>query len=294
MSMSTFDGWETRLYGDAMGSPPGGELMHFRTKGSKNGVRRYQTESGEWTPLGLKERKAREGWGESKAERRAAKLKRKSEKREARRARVAAAKEAAIKKKASKDVKNLSDSELQQRINRIKKENEYKELTKNPVLKTGEKLVNYYLDYKQKRLDRDLKVADSIVKQQEARTKQYQAKTARINARTDRWDTIMRGKKHMAAKKALIEAKAENTIGGALRKNANKILRKQGDRFVNDMGEHSRLISGGRKTKEFAKRTAKTGKDLAKAAYEGAGEEYIKLKYRQKKKKRSVIEDLKG
>ena len=48
-----FDSWESGEY-----------LCHFRTKGSKNGVRRYQQEDGTWTPLGLERRKAREGWGD--------------------------------------------------------------------------------------------------------------------------------------------------------------------------------------------------------------------------------------
>lgn len=61
-----FDDWE------------GEYLAHFRTKGSKNGVRRFQTESGAWTPLGLKERREREGWGEGN--RKAAKYDRKYKK----------------------------------------------------------------------------------------------------------------------------------------------------------------------------------------------------------------------
>ena len=48
MATTRFDDWE------------GEYLAHFRTKGSKNGVRRYQQEDGTWTPLGLRERKARE------------------------------------------------------------------------------------------------------------------------------------------------------------------------------------------------------------------------------------------
>ena len=71
----TFDGWDT----------PQNSLMHFRTKGSKNGVRRFQNEDGSWTPLGLRERKEREGWGETRKERRAQRQLARAERHQARR-----------------------------------------------------------------------------------------------------------------------------------------------------------------------------------------------------------------
>lgn len=252
--MSTFDGWETRLHGDAM-ALPSSELMHFRTKGSKNGVRRYQTESGEWTPLGLKERKAREGWGDgSRAQRRAAKLERKSARREARKARMATAKEAYIKKLASKNVKNLSDDELQKRINRAKKEIEYKELTKNPLLKAGEKLVTSYLESKDRKLEREMKRAELIVRQEEARQKTIASKGALTRARGDILDNVLRGKNYKQAKTNLINAKADKTVRGALRKTLNKIIDKEGDRIVNEMSDRSLVMLGGRKIKAGGKK----------------------------------------
>ena len=160
--MSSFDGWETRLCGDAMALPAwqlsGNELMHFRTKGSKNGVRRYQNADGSWTPLGLKERREREGWGDEKvimrprAERKAAKAVAKAEKKAARAEKRAAklnaksAAKAALKTKLKKkDLSGLSDEELKKKIERVKMEQEYKELTRSPVLKAGEKIINTYL-----------------------------------------------------------------------------------------------------------------------------------------------------
>ena len=255
--MSTFDGWETRLYGDAMVSLPCRELMHFRTKGSKNGVRRYQTESGEWTPLGLKERKAREGWGQSKAERKAAKLSRKAERREARKERRAAAKAAYIQKRASKNIKNLSDDELQKRINRVKKEIEYKELTKNPLLKAGEKLVTGYFESKDRKLDRDMKRAELIVRQQEARQKTLASKAALTQARGGILDTILRGAKYKQAKSQLITTKADKTVRGAVRKALSKVVEKEGQRIVNDMGDESLVMRAGRFTKKKVKKAAK-------------------------------------
>lgn len=293
--MSTFDGWETRLYGDAMVSPPCRELMHFRTKGSKNGVRRYQTESGEWTPLGLKERKAREGWGQSKAERKSAKLQAKKERREVRKERRAAAKAAYIQKRASKNIKNLSDDELQKRINRVKKEIEYKELTKNPLLKAGEKLVTGYFENKDRKLDRDMKRAELIVRQQEARQKTLASKAALSQARGNIIDNIMRGSKYKTAQTNLINAKADKTIRGALRKAASKVIEKEGNRIVNDMGDKSLVMRGGRKIKNTIEKGRKKTVDALKKYY-AQDEKAIAEKKRKKQNKRDrkIGQELRG
>lgn len=293
--MTRFDGWETQLYGDVMALPTKDELMHFRTKGSKNGVRRYQTESGEWTPLGLKERKAREGWGQSRAERRAAKLSRKLERKTARKARMDSMREARIKRKAAKSIKGLSDEELQKRINRVKKEIEYKELTKNPALKIGEKLVTSYFDNKAKKLEQDTKRAELIIRQQEARQKLLASKAALTQARGGVIDNIIRGSKYKTAKTQLINAKADKTVRGAVRKAIGKVIEKEGDRIVNEMGSQSLVMRGGRRIKKTAKGVAGTTKGLAKAAYEGAGDAYLNARYGKKKKRgRSAIDGLKG
>lgn len=168
--MTTFDGWETQLYGDVMALPSGDELMHFRTKGSKNGVRRYQQPDGTWTPLGLKERKAREGWGESrrekraekkvaKAERRAAKAERKSAKTAERAQRMADLKE----RRRKRDLSKLSDEELRNKIARVKMEQEYKEMTRSPLLKSGEKAVSMLLDYKARKAESEANKLNAIL-----------------------------------------------------------------------------------------------------------------------------------
>lgn len=297
--MSTFDGWETRLYGDAMALPNGDELMHFRTKGSKNGVRRYQTESGEWTPLGLKERKVREGWGDSKrasrAEKKAAKLSRKIEKRENRKARVAAAKQAVIQKRASKNLKGVSDEELQRRINRIKKEIEYKELTRSPILKAGEKMVTSYLQGKEKKLERKMKMADLIVRQQEAKQKTIAAKAALTQARGGIIDNLMRGSKYKQAKTQLINAKADKTVRGALRKAVSKVIDKEGDRIVNEMGDKSLVMRGGRKIKSTVEKGREKTVDALKKYYaqdEKAAAE--KKRKKQNKRDRKIGQQLRG
>lgn len=131
-----FDDWE------------GEYLAHFRTKGSKNGVRRYQTESGKWTPLGLRERREREGWGDGDRQaRKAAKAQKRAERKAARAERIAAYNE----QQRKSNVKTMTDDELRAAIERKKMEAEYKELTKSPLLKAGEKLVSGYMDYRVKK-----------------------------------------------------------------------------------------------------------------------------------------------
>lgn len=252
--MRTFDGWETRLYGDAMALPNGDELMHFRTKGSKNGVRRYQTESGEWTPLGLKERKAREGWGQSRKERKAekavarsarkaAKLEKKAAKANARKEWVSSMKE----KRRKSDLSKLTDEELRQKLARIKMEQEYKELTRSPLLKSGEKIVTSVLEARARRFDReearakrileDNRIKSEIIKARES-TKQKraeaeqaksEAKKARSETETKKWD--VKGGLATQRKKELVGAKLayrNTTIRGGIGKYFNSLLGAKG------------------------------------------------------------------
>ena len=193
--MSTFDGWETQLYGDVMALPgrlSNDELMHFRTKGSKNGVRRYQTESGEWTPLGLKERKAREGWGDSKAERKAAKQVARSERKAARAERRAAkasakaARVAAMKEARRKsDISKLTDEELKQKLARVKMEQEYKELTKSPALKAGERIIKGVLDYKARKTEAEASKAKTILDMNRVKADIIRAKESTARAKAE-------------------------------------------------------------------------------------------------------------
>lgn len=174
--MATFDGWEAQLYGP-------NTLAHFRTKGSKNGVRRFQNEDGTWTPLGLRERKEREGWGkeerraakkEAKAERRAAKAERKAANAAARKERIAAFKEEQRKKK----LKNLTMEELQAKVDRAKLEQEYKSLTKSPYLETGMKLVKALVEHHTQKLAREETQAKRALEMARLRTEQIKAQEA--------------------------------------------------------------------------------------------------------------------
>lgn len=242
-----FDDWE------------GEYLAHFRTKGSKNGVRRFQTESGAWTPLGLKERREREGWGEgnrkaakydrkykkyaekmhnarnsdeaakygkkaslyvakrntangiiSKKEYREIRAEDRREERQERREekeykrREAQERMAAYKEEQrKKNPKTMTDEELKAAIERKKMETEYRELNKSPLLKTGEKLVSGYMDYRVKKQE-----AEAARKKMELEMKRMETEVTKSKERTKQ--TIQE------AKKAESEAKkmAEDVKGG--------------------------------------------------------------------------------
>lgn len=117
-------------------------LLHFRTKGSKNGVRLYQYEDGSLTPLGRIHYgvgKGREKGEPEKSDRQkekelkaniANKIKQFSESRKAKAEARTKEKEAEQKQRedARKEIRNLSDQELNARLARLQKEKQYSEL----------------------------------------------------------------------------------------------------------------------------------------------------------------------
>ena len=177
--MATFDGWEAQLYGP-------NTLAHFRTKGSKNGVRRFQNEDGTWTPLGLKERKAREGWGDGdrkarKAEKKIEKAERRQVHREAAGQRMAAYKE----KRRQNSLKGLTDEELRKKIERAKLEQEYREINKSPLLQAGANAVKFILEYKAGKEARELERNRQILEKNRIDTQRVQAVEATKKAKFD-------------------------------------------------------------------------------------------------------------
>ena len=240
--MATFDGWDSHLYGYSL---PNGQdtLAHFRTKGSKNGVRRYQNEDGTWTPLGLKERKAREGWGDGRQERKAARQAARSERKAARAERIRAYKE----ERRKNNPKTMTDEELRAKIERAKLEQEYREISKSPARVAGEKLVGAYLRNKENRdrrredkenktfemlkLKEQTKQAEIRKAETEARAKADTAKAGADKARaeTDRLD-IEKGTRMKQLKLDTKRANATLTIRGGLKRMANTMLTARGDR----------------------------------------------------------------
>ena len=224
--MATFDGWDT----------PQNSLMHFRTKGSKNGVRRFQNEDGTWTPLGLRERKEREGWGdggETRRERRAQRQLARAERHQARRQARAEAREAAAERRRKNSLKGLTDAELQQKINRLKMEQEYKELSKSPLLKAGEKLVTSILEYQGNKEQREIEKKRQEIQLEQIRMQKIQAKegskraaseaqAAKYEAKKKKFD--VKGGLVKERQAQLVNAKTNyrnTTIWGAIGKRAN-------------------------------------------------------------------------
>lgn len=229
-------------------------LNHFRTKGSKNGVRRYQNEDGSWTPLGLKERRAREGFGERLAKRR-----------EERAQRRAAAREYISEQRKKRNPKYMTDEELQKGIERKKMEQEYRELNRSPLLKTAQGLIEGY--------------AKSKAEKAQAERQRYQMETQRIQAlgnlkksqaelqaaKNGRIDAFT-GTNRLKSRAEFLKAKdqrSKNTIRGAISRAVGNILGKEGSRFVKEMGDESIVMKGGRKVKSAARKSVLAGKNAA-------------------------------
>lgn len=221
--MMNFDSWE------AAARPPEDYLMHFRTRGSKNGVRRYQNPDGSWTELGLRERRVREGWGDSKKERRAERAVAKAERRLARSEKRAARKEARAQKqfeKAEKKRKSklsgLTDEEMKAKLERARMEHEYKELTQNKsLLEAGANAVSKYLEYKDNKAKRIMDMNRMKVDMARAKADVVRAKEGTKRAKEE-------------AKKAMEERrKTEADVKGGLRLERKKDLIKQKEEYKN-------------------------------------------------------------
>lgn len=273
----SFDAWEASI------RPSSDSLMHFGIPGMKHGRRRYQNEDGTWTSAGLEARRKREGFG-----------KRHQARKEARKA----ARAEKIAKRQANNVKYMSDEEIQKRINRLKLEKEYKDLKKNPAIELGKSLVKAYLESKDKKEKREMDKANLIIRDRESRAKLINAKAAKINAKNDVLDNVARGKGYMKAKKELIDSKADKTVGGAIKKAINGIITKEGRAIVNEMPDHSLIVSGARKTKNAVKKSNEFVKNVAKTAYAGAGDAYlnhvINKNNKKSKKKKNLGSDYKG
>ena len=285
--MTTFDEWEVMV------RPPENSLMHFRTKGSKNGIRRYQTPSGEWTELGLAERRKREGWGESRRGKRLQKQIARRDRRVAKQAARTQAKEKRREERAKRNVKNLSDAELRKRIERLKMEEEYRSLNKNPIIETGAKLINGYLKMKSDKLDREERRYKLINDRQNAKSNLTRAKAQKMEALNTRIDMFIPATTaKRKARAELLKAKndrSKNTVRGAISSTLGNIVRKEGNAIVKSMPENSMIISGAKKAAGAAK---KAGTAVRNAV--DVNDKYIKTKINEKKKKKAPNNPFKG
>lgn len=272
--MTTFTGWNDP-----------NSLMHFRTKGSKNGVRRFQNEDGTWTPLGLRERKEREGWGDgegtSRKARRAQRSLERAEQHAARRQARDEARAAAAERRRKNSLKGMTDAELQQKINRLKMEQEYKELSRSPLLKAGESLVKTYFEAKEKQIAREEKKAQMVNNKINAQANLVKAKAQKAEAKNEFISQIT-GTSRKKAKAELKKVKNEerkNTIRGAISSSVGNVIRKEGSRFVKGMSEDSLLMRGGRRIKAARQRSVDYVNTLAQDMAQDKAEER-KRKYR--------------
>lgn len=228
--MTTFDRWEGAV------QPPEDYLMHFRTKGSKNGIRRYQTESGEWTPLGLAERRKREGFGESRKERKAQRQVQRAERKQARKAAATARRAERAEAMRKRSLKGLTDAEMKQKLERAKMEAEYRDLKrKGSLIETGANLVSKYLDYKEKKeqrtIDENRQKIDMMNAKANLTRAKESAKTAKAEARKAKFGAKeakqeRKGGKKYERKAQLTNARTQyrnTTIRGAIGKHFNNM-----------------------------------------------------------------------
>ena len=214
--MATFDSWEVAVH------PPEDYLMHFRTKGSKNGVRRFQREDGTWTPLGLQERQEREGWGdgENKKIRKLEKKIARAEKRQARKEARAQRRFERSEERRKRSLKGLTDEEMKAKLERAKMEAEYRDLTKKAsLIETGAKMVTRFLDYKDNKEQRVIDLNRQKIEMERLRTQRVQAQEATKQAYWNKKSGRMEARKaRMEARKAKEERKrTEADVAGGLK-----------------------------------------------------------------------------
>lgn len=159
-------------------------------------------------------------------------------------------------KRQSKNVKNLSDAELKKRIERLKLEQEYKDLNRSPALKTGMELVQKYMEHTSKK--RDLAFQKYKMETERIRAASDYKKNAAANreSKANLIDAIV-GTNRKKARAEFLKAKdqrSKNTIRGAISRSIGNIVNKEGTRFVKEMGDQSVLMKGGRKVKAGVKK----------------------------------------
>ena len=310
--MTTFDSWEVGI------CPYGDYLMHWGIPGMKHGRRRYQNEDGTWTSVGLAERRKREGFGEGKKMAKAQKKVAKIEKRQARKAARMEARQVRAEKKRLKSLKGLTDEELQKKINRVKMEQEYKELTRSPLVKSGERLVSTIMDYKANKEQRILDLnrqkidmmrtkADIIKAKEGTKRASAEAKKAGEEAKQARYEN--RGfAARRKAKATLLDSKREYknyTVRGGIARRINmkltsgkakeyeSIRKAYGDTEANRIRSDAARDLKNRQAKQARQDTAAANKQAAREKAQRKRERERKAAEKQKQHERKVATEKK-
>ena len=245
---------------------PDGELCHWGIKGMKWGVRRYQNKDGSLTPRGKKryaqeEAKLKEREKTIKNQERTkaklAKLDSKKAELDAREKALAGNKKdtddndtPAPKPAQPKTTRDMSDNELQQKVNRLRNEEVYRDLNKK-------------LGYDTPQTEMDARIADL------ERQKKYLELQRDINNLTPK--KVSRGKKLMDT---LVSKVVEPAVTDAGKAMLSKYLKETGLGMVNDLLQDQAKKAADKAAKESKKEAEREAKErAAKEAADKAAKE---------------------
>lgn len=213
MSM-TFDAWEGLI------RPTNEDLMHFGIPGMKHGRRRYQNEDGTWTEAGLEARRKREGFGESRKERKAQKQIAKAEKHQAKKAAKAERQAQRAEARRKRKLSGLTDEEMKAKLERAKMEAEYRDLKKRgSLIETGTRMIEKYLDYKDRKEQRAINLNQQKIDMERIRAQREQSRTQAIQAKeaTKQSKNQIKISKNEANKSGAEAAKMKYDVKGGLK-----------------------------------------------------------------------------
>ena len=255
---------------------PGSSLAHFGIPGMKHGRRRYQNEDGSWTTLGMKERRAREGFGERRRARKEAKAQRKAEQSAERSRQKAERNEVRIQRQKDRaeairkrNIKNLTDDELRARISRLKLEQEYRELNKNPILEVAKGFVDSYFKMQERKMTKAERAVKLENERRNSMANLIRAKAEVPKAKADiakaRADEKNAPANKYREKKNLLVAKAKTTIRGAFREAISDKIRAKSKAILNNWQYESLGSKAKRGIKNGIQRGRRIGNRIMKS-----------------------------